>query len=462
MTSTFPKLAARRMPWLPGRFRSGSAGSLIAVAALVAAPLLTLLATPWLSRLTTVHLVVLAFFVLAGLVFAMTPRGLATSRTWIVAYLLLQFPVRATFLVGSPKEPPPIYALYLPGSGLDQQLVLALAQSALGLLVLMVVYRAVIARRAAGQRPSFEVRMATPRVYALLGIGLLLLPVELYLSSGKSTAGGDFILGMPGLMASGAAASVWYAFVREPRRHLQLFLLASIYGGCRVLLLSSKLTLLACIVAAVIGVSGRSRPERSGLSRSARGLVAVVAAGLVAAYIFAAAIPKGREGGVPASVALGTMAAVSRSYGVDSVVAVNAHLASGGHQLHGESLTEIVYSWVPRTLWPQKPKSFSVRFGEQVFSFSSLAGISYFAPTYSGEWLLNFGVVGLVVGWLLLGMGLARVDALRSVPHRLPWLIVAVHLLEGSLVAQFWLAAPFVLGGYLALRPLESAEKQAT
>jgi hypothetical protein len=455
-------LLANRVRWLPGPSINGSRGNVIAATALIAAPILTLVATPWLSQLTTLHLLILAFLVVAGFSFVMKPRGLVASRTWVVGYLLLQFPVRAVFLVSQPKEDPAVYSLYLPGSGLEQQLILALVQAGLGLLIFMAAYRMIIAKRIVGQRPSFDVHMDLPRAYILLVAGILLLPLEVRISSGETTAGGDFILSIPGLMASGAAAVVFYAFAREPHRYLLPFLLGSIYGIARVILLGSKLALLGSIVAVAIGLAVRSRNRRSGFSRSARGLFIVLVGALVAAYIFASAIPQGNKGGIVPSISRGAMAAVSRSYGVDSVIAVNSYLASGGNKLYGESFAEVVYSWVPRTLWPEKPKSFSVRFGEQIFSFSSLAGISFFAPTYSGEWLLNFDIVGLLVGWLVFGIFLACIDSLRSVPHRLLWLIAAVHLVEGSIVAQFWLAAPFIVGGYLALQPLKSADEEPT
>lgn len=401
-----------------------------------------------------VELVVVAFLAVAAGGLLLSPRGVVSARTWVLGYLVLEFPVRALFLLTAPLERPPIYDAYSPGVGLEGALVRAMLEALVGLIVMLAAYWLAAPRSPAARRFRTTADVRVGRAYALLGLAALLLPVEL-VGSDHTTSGGGFIVSLPGLAAAGVAAVVCYAFVQSPGRYGGVFVATLGYTGARVLLLHSKLAMLACLVATVVSLvalSGRGRSRTAAVIRS----VAVLAIGtLVASYVFAIAAGRTDGKGVHESVSAGVSAAVSRSYGVDAVVASDAHLAAGAPQLHGSTLSELVYSWVPRAVWPGKPKSFSVRFGEEVFAFSSLAGTSFFAPSYSGEWLLNFGLPGLVVGWLLFGLALGRIDALRSLPHRVLWAIAAVHLVEGSVVAQFWLAAPFLLGGYLVLSRIE-------
>jgi hypothetical protein len=327
---------------------------------------------------------------------------------------------------------------------LESALSRSLVQSLLGLGALTVAY--LLARGRTAQPLVVLVETRLPRFYGLLLLATTLLPLE-----SKATTG-SFIVSLPGLAASGAAAAVCYAFVLAPRRHLLPVLLALAFTGLRVVLLGSKLAVLSCLVAFLVGVVARGHRGGHGALRAVRGTVMVVAVAVVALYVFAVAGGRDRQHGLQTTLSGGLNAAVSRSYGADAVMASNAYLDNGGKQLHGSTFVEIAYSWVPRSLWPEKPRSFSIRYGEDVFSFSPSAGQEFFAPSYSGEWILNFGAVGLLVGWLLFGLLLGRIDSMPSMAHRMLWLASAVHLVEGSVVAQLWLAAPFIVGGYWVLR----------
>ena len=401
----------------------------------------------------TLDLSIWAFVIASALLLLLRPRGITSARTWVIAYLVLQFPIRTLYLLSVPKERPPIYALFLPGVGLEGALQTAMLQSLVGLLALGVAY--VLASPRAGVRPTVSVGadVRAVRAFGLLVLGALLLPVE---ALGSLDSG--FLISLPGIAASGAAAVICYAFVQAPRRHLFLFVPAIAYTVARVTLLSSKLAILSCVVAIVISASARAHSGQRQKSASLVVAGLLVVAALQSAFVFAVAAGRSDGHTTGQTVSQGMSAAVSRSYGVDALVATNEHLHQGGRLLYGQSFAELGYSWVPRAVWPAKPKSFSIRFGEDVFSFSTAGlGTEFFAPSYSGEWVLNFGVIGLVVGWLLFGWTLARIDRMPSLVHRMLWLAVAVHFVEGSLVAQFWLAAPFVLGGYWVLRRTEVA-----
>ncbi|MCW2600011.1 MAG: hypothetical protein JWM02_1840 [Frankiales bacterium] len=399
----------------------------------------------------------IAFLAAAAVVMLLAPRGVVSARTWVVGYLVVQFPIRGLFLLTAPKERPPIYAEFSPGVGLEGALGQALLQSLIGLGVLTAAYLLALPRGVASRPVISAAGIRTWRVLVLLGVAGLLLPLEIHSAGGGFAVGGGFMLSLPGLMASGAAAAVCYAFVQAPRQHLITLVPALAYTAARVSLLGSKMAVLACVVAFVIGLTGRAQTRRPGRSHAFAGLAVILVGGLVGTYIFALASGGNRKQGVVDSVSGGVSAAISRSYGVDALMASNAHLEAGAAQLHGSTFVELAYSWVPRALWPEKPKSFSIRFGEDVFSFSPSAGKEFFAPSYSGEWVLNFGTIGLLVGWMLFGLALGRVDAIPSLAHRTLWLVSMVHLVEGSLVAQFWLAAPFVAGGYWVLRRQQRA-----
>jgi hypothetical protein len=422
---------------------------------LVAAPLAAVAVVTALRGLTPLALSVVAFIVLAAALVLLPPRGLSVSRTWVVGYLVLQFPVRVRYLLSEPLEPPPIYRAWAPGTGLEPMLTTAMVQVDVALVVLGVAY--VVTWSRARHRPGEPAAgIDGGRFAVLFGLALVFLAVELGGPRGDATAGGDFILSLPGLAAAGASAAVCYCFARRPADHAVTFAVALVYNAVRVVLLGSKLSLLAGGLALIIGYSTRAWDRRGGerpaFGRTLRSALVTGVMVLIASYAFAAAVPDAERGAIGPALEQGAANAVSRSYGVDALLAVNGHLDGGGELQNGASLAGIAWSWIPRPLWPDKPKSFSVTFGEDVFSFSSISGESYFSPGYFGEWVVNWGAAGLVAGAIVFGVALAWVDAMPSVARRMLWIIVMVHLVEGSLVAQFWLAAPFLVGGYWVLR----------
>ncbi|MCW2779518.1 MAG: hypothetical protein JWN17_3243 [Frankiales bacterium] len=439
-TRGHPETALR--PW------RGPAEALVVVA--VTVPTATLGGVLATEGSDPVRLATWAFLVAAVAGLALAPRGLLAARTWVIGYLVLQFPVRALFLLSSPKESPPLFAELSPGVGLEEALRTALLQSLLGLAVMLLVYALVRRPRDVQAQLVIGAELRGARLAWLLVVAVLLLPVELAVAD-SSSSGGGFILSMPGLAAAGASAAVVYAFAQAPRRHLVAFLLVVGYSCARVTLLHSKLSLLGCLVALLLSMAARERRRLPARSVTGRGLVVVLAGTVLALGVFAVSSGRSQGQTLPGAVGQGGEAVVSRSYGIDALVASDAYLDAGRPSLHGETFSELAYSWVPRQLWPGKPRSFSIRFGEDVFSFSHSVGSEFFAPSYSGEWLLNFGLVGLLVGWALFGLLLAQVDGMASLVHRALWIISLTHLVEGSLVAQAWLAAPFVAGGYWVL-----------
>jgi hypothetical protein len=92
-----------------------------------------------------------------------------------------------------------------------------------------------------------------------------------------------------------------------------------------------------------------------------------------------------------------------------------ARISSGqSHYLYGRSLWEGFAAMVPRALWPDKP--YVAGSGTIV---SEMTGLELARNTSFGvgnvmEFQINFGILGIVFGFLLLGWGLGRLDRLAA------------------------------------------------
>jgi FkbM family methyltransferase len=238
-----------------------------------------------------------------------------------------------------------------------------------------------------------------------------------------------------------------YLIWDQPRRAAALTALAAVEAGARLLLLGSKFAALVMTAGLLLGLLSKLKPAR--LTRWLA-IAAFPAAAIVIIAIFAT--PFRVSGMTPgARLVLGLEAIASRSYGTDALIAENHYLDNHHSLLWGSSFAEITISWIPRQIWPSKPRSFTETVGNTVFAYSRQAGHVFFAPSYGGEWLLNFGMPGFVLGWLVFGIVAGYTDTRFRMPFRLLWAIGLAHSVEGGLVTQFWLALPFVAGGRLAI-----------
>jgi FkbM family methyltransferase len=377
------------------------------------------------------------------------------AKNWIALYVMVSFGIRPIVLLESAPGTLDIYRIAPLGTTLERDIATATYQAALGLAVFTVVWWLVnrrTLRRSAGDRSEYILNWRNAAIVLLLALALL--PVEelLYLSAHRDpTAGGSFAVMLPGYAAAGVGAVLGYAIWREPRRAGPLTALAAVEAGARVLMFGAKFAALVLTAGLLLGLLERMRTRVGQLRASFWiALAAIGTTGLVVVAIFGA--PFTGRGISPGSrLALGVEAIAARSYGTDALIAVNHYLDEGHSHLWGSSFAEIAISWVPRQLWPAKPRSFTEAVGSSVFKYSRQAGHVFFAPSLGGEWLLNFGVPGLVLGWLLFAVLTGYVDTNVKLPVRLLWAIVLAHAVEGGLVAQFWLGLPFLVGGRLAL-----------
>ncbi len=80
--------------------------------------------------------------------------------------------------------------------------------------------------------------------------------------------------------------------------------------------------------------------------------------------------------------------------------------------MNGSSILAVLLQLAPRSLWPGKPYPFGYTLGLMEGLPPGKSG----APggTYAGEMFANFGMPGVVVGSLLLGVWCQRIDLLGS------------------------------------------------
>lgn len=99
---------------------------------------------------------------------------------------------------------------------------------------------------------------------------------------------------------------------------------------------------------------------------------------------------------------------LGRFYGTDSFMVV-LDAADQSYPLQwGATMADLLYFYIPRALWPGKPESYSLAFGREFLSAIPHAEGTFFTPTLPGELYLNFGVVGVLAGGLLMGFLLRK------------------------------------------------------
>ena len=121
----------------------------------------------------------------------------------------------------------------------------------------------------------------------------------------------------------------------------------------------------------------------------------------------------------------------------------------------GRTLVGVLYTFMPRYLFPDKPDTSTGRLFNAAFSVSDVS-TTYISQGINGELYWNFGWTGLIVGMLLLGGLLAHANYLldlsrRSNAPRYLFLIVTAYLLcvrfEGNVSGEYtyWLRALLLL-----------------
>jgi hypothetical protein len=94
-----------------------------------------------------------------------------------------------------------------------------------------------------------------------------------------------------------------------------------------------------------------------------------------------------------------------RTFGADSLILILDKLRASQQYALGGTFREAIWWYVPRGLWPEKPLTYAITFGQEYLSRSSYFSVNVSGtPTVVGELILNFGPAGLVVGAVLVGV----------------------------------------------------------
>ena len=115
-----------------------------------------------------------------------------------------------------------------------------------------------------------------------------------------------------------------------------------------------------------------------------------------------------------------------RFYGTDSFAIALDAVRNGHPLMMGRSLIDLLTWYIPRWLWPEKPLSFAIVFGQEYMPDSPGAGEVFYSPSLPGELYLDFGLLGLPFGGVLIGY-LLRYISRRTIEAR-PMKVEAIVL----------------------------------
>lgn len=90
-----------------------------------------------------------------------------------------------------------------------------------------------------------------------------------------------------------------------------------------------------------------------------------------------------------------------RSYSFDSFALFIEATDSGKDFELGSTMTDLFYFFIPRAWWPGKPLPFTVTF---LPKYANMYSPGSMAPSLPGELYMNFHVIGVILGFLLLGV----------------------------------------------------------
>ena len=216
---------------------------------------------------------------------------------------------------------------------------------------------------------------------------------------------------MVGLCGIGFLFAV-YTMVRNQlswRSRLGVVAILSILGTAGFAVVTSSRTELfgAVTAATFIAVALRRREPRPGT------ILAVVIVALVSVTLLVGlrAASAGQSGG-PGSGSTVENAVGSRDWmDIGPIAVVIDRVPEAYPFQYGKTLASILWEPIPRTLWKSKP---AVRLGPTtgppIYGFHPSERISGDPPGILGEFWINGGLIGVLLGMLLLGMGIRQVE----------------------------------------------------
>jgi hypothetical protein len=125
-----------------------------------------------------------------------------------------------------------------------------------------------------------------------------------------------------------------------------------------------------------------------------------------------------------------------RSFGADSLVLIIDSLRHGRAFDFGSSFLEATRFFVPRALWPNKPPTYAIAFGQEFLARTSFFSVNVSGtPTIIGELLLNFGIVGVIVGGWVTGVFLRSVyEYLIGISANIASVLIYAVFLAGTVM----------------------------
>jgi hypothetical protein len=144
-----------------------------------------------------------------------------------------------------------------------------------------------------------------------------------------------------------------------------------------------------------------------------------------------------------------------------------SRLSDSGAYVHGDTLWEALIALVPRAIWPEKPVEAGS--GNMVTEYT---GLKFIAGTSVGighvmEFYVNFGTLGVVLGFLVMGVLVTTVDlaaaerlALNNLHGFVLWFLPGISLLQvgGSLVEMTVSAVASIAVALITNKYLERLE----
>jgi hypothetical protein len=144
-----------------------------------------------------------------------------------------------------------------------------------------------------------------------------------------------------------------------------------------------------------------------------------------------------------------------------------SRLSDSGAYAHGDTLWEALMALVPRALWPEKPVAAGS--GNLVTEYT---GLRFVAGTSVGighvmEFYVNFGTLGVVLGFLMIGVLVTTLDlaaaerlALNNLQGFVLWFLPGISLLQvgGSLVDMTASAAASIVVALITNSSLERVQ----
>jgi len=156
---------------------------------------------------------------------------------------------------------------------------------------------------------------------------------------------------------------------------------------------------------------------------------------------------------------------LNRSYHCDMLLIILDRVQrGGGNELRlGGTLSELLYFWIPRRVWPSKPLAFGYSFA-RTFLEPWCYSTTSFATSLVGELFLNWHLIGVVVGFALVGR-VMKVGYLLLCTTEAPLMTIGYGILVTRLV--FLVEGPiaghvlFTLSSFLPLLGLAVVDAMA-